>query len=92
MIIPDLINGSFEAGGSILLWRNVYQLYLDKQVKGVLGTTTAFFAAWGLWNLFYYYHLSQFMSWYGGMSLVTANVVWVGQFIYYYRKNKCNLN
>lgn len=87
-MIPDLTNGVFEFGGSILLWRNVRQLYIDKKVRGVLGTTNGFFATWGFWNLYYYRHLGQTWSWYGGMSMVIANSIWVGQFIYYHRKNK----
>lgn len=83
---PDMINGAFEALGSVMLWRNVLQLHRDKQVKGVHWTATGFFAAWGYWNLFYYPHLDQWYSFTGGVSIVLANTVWLAQMIYYIRK------
>jgi len=80
---PDLINGLFEMVGSVMLWRNVLQLYRDKLVKGVHWNATAFFAAWGYWNLFYYPHLDQWYSFAGGVSIVIANTVWLCQMFYY---------
>jgi hypothetical protein len=88
MITPDLINGFYEFIGGLLLYRNVYQLYKDKQIKGVSILTTAFFASWGYWNLFYYPSLNQWMSFWGGACVVSANTIWVAQAIYYSRKNK----
>jgi len=83
---PDLINGTFEFVGSLMLWRNAWQLHKDKMVKGVHWNATAFFAAWGYWNLFYYPHLDQWWSFWGGVSIVTANTVWLAQMIYYLRR------
>lgn len=83
---PDSINGLFEFRGSILLWWNVRRLYLDKEIRGVSKLPTAFFAAWGLWNLFYYPSLGQIMSFFGGCSLVIANAVWFAQMAYYSRR------
>lgn len=83
---PDMINGAFEALGSAVLYRNVLQLYRDKQVKGVHWMATGFFAAWGYWNLFYYPHLDQWYSFTGGVSIALANTVWLVQMIYYIRK------
>jgi len=80
-----MVNGAFEALGSVMLWRNVAQLYKDKMVRGVHWTATGFFAAWGLWNLFYYPHLDQWWSFAGGCSIVVANTAWFGQILYYGR-------
>jgi hypothetical protein len=82
-ISPDLINGLFEFGGSILLWKNVRQLNKDKEIKGVHWAPTMFFFLWGLWNLFYYPSLQQWASFMGGMSIVIANGVWVAQMLHY---------
>ena len=68
-----------------MIWRNVYQLYLDKMVRGVHRLPVGFFAAWGFWNLFYYPHLDQWWSFAGGVSIVIANVVWVIQMLHYGR-------
>jgi len=80
---PDIINGLFEFIGSLMLWRNVRQLYRDKQIKGVTWGTTTFFMMWGYWNMFFYPHLNQWFSFLGGCSITLANTVWVGQMVYY---------
>lgn len=88
MINPDLINGTYETLGGLFLWRNVYRLHKDKQIKGVSILATGFFASWGWWNIFYYNWLHQPLSWWGGVCLVLANTTWVLQAIYYSRKVK----
>ncbi len=80
---PDVVNGLFEFSGSLMLWANVRALYRDKVFKGVSMVPTAFFTAWGFWNLFYYPSLGQWWSFYGGCSIVTANFVWLAQMAWY---------
>ena len=82
---PDIINGSSELFGAVLLLTNVVRLHRDKFVQGVHWTPTAFFTAWGLWNLFYYPHLGQWFSFVGGLAIVVVNAIWLGQFVYYVR-------
>lgn len=74
---PDLINGSFELVGAWFTWRNYVQLRRDRVLRGVYWPTSAFFAAWGLWNLVYYPALGQWFSFMGGVLLVAGNVAWV---------------
>lgn len=83
---PDLVNGTFELAGAGMLWRNVFQLHRDKEVRGVAIGPTAFFFAWGCWNLYYYPTLGQVWSFVGGACLTLANLVWVSQMIYYRRR------
>lgn len=82
-LTPDMINGAFEFVGSGMLWKNVYTLHKDKMVRGVHWGPTGFFFVWGLWNLYYYPHLDQTWSFIGGLSIVTANFVWLYQMIKY---------
>lgn len=84
---PDFINGLFESIGGILNFANVFRLAKDKSLKGVYWFPTFFFAIWGLWNLFYYPHLSQWLSFTGGLVIVLANIFWVFLAIKY-RNNK----
>lgn len=86
MTMPDLINGAFESGGSVLLWMNVRQLLRDRGYAGVYVPATAFFALWGFWNLYYYPHLGQWLSFTGGCSIVTANVVCVALMLKFGKK------
>jgi hypothetical protein len=83
MTIPDLINGGFELISSIMVWWNIATLYRDKEIKGVHIVPTAFFFSWGIWNLFYYPHLNQWLSFFGGCSIVLANGIWVLQMFHY---------
>ena len=80
---PDLVNGSLEFVGGCFLWLNVRAASRDKRFSGVRILPTAFFSLWGLWNLFFYPHLDQWASFAGGVNIVTANMVWVAQMLYY---------
>lgn len=77
MNVPDLINGAFELTGGVVCWLNVRRLLRDRRVQGVDWRVSAFFSAWGFWNLFYYPSLSQWASFAGGVTLVVANTTWV---------------
>ena len=88
MITPDLINGLFELGGGLLIAMNVRQILKDKTVKGVYWPATAFFTAWGLWNLYFYPSLGQWLSFAGGLVIVTFNTLWIGLTIYYLKLHK----
>jgi uncharacterized membrane protein YfcA len=88
MNIPDLINGLFEASGSFFIMLSILKLHKDKQVHGVSWIHAGFFAAWGYWNLFYYPHLSQWISFMGGIGIVVTNTYWLGQLVYYSQKDK----
>jgi hypothetical protein len=81
--IPDAINGAFEAFGGVMNMINVMRLYRDKGYSGISAVPTAFFTAWGLWNLLYYPILGQWISFTGGLLIVSANAVWVAMALYY---------
>ena len=84
----DLVNGLFEFGGSLLIWRSIYLLHRQKLVRGVSVLPVSFFALWGYWNLYYYPSLDQWLSFTGGLSIVLANTLWVFQMGYYLRREK----
>ena len=89
-ISPDLFNGCFELFGSVMLWLNVRRLYIDKTTKGINGLTVIFFTSWGFWNLYFYQNLDQPFSFYGGISMVFANTVWLLLMMYYKRNSNDN--
>ncbi len=82
----DLINASFELISGLLVWMNVRQVYKDKGYAGVWVPANVFFLLWGLWNLYYYPSLGQWFSFYGGLSIVAANSVWIGLMMYFGKK------
>ena len=87
MQIPDIINGSFELLSGLFVLLNCHRVIKDKNVKGVSVLAVLFFTLWGFWNLFYYPHLGQWISFAGGLIIVSANCLWVGLMIYYIRRN-----
>ena len=81
--IPDMINGMFEfiAGPFILL--SILKLHREKKVRGVSCVHVLYFTCWGFWNLFYYPHLGQWVSFIGGIVIAFVNTIWVIQMMFY---------
>jgi hypothetical protein len=77
MPIPDLINGTLELFAGLFVLNHCRHILKDKQVAGVSTVSACFFTFWGFWNLFYYPHLDQWISFAGGLFIVAANVLWV---------------
>ena len=77
MDFPDLINSLFEFTAGCLIWLNVRALKEEKIIKGVRILPTTIFFFWGIWNLYYYPHLTQWASLVGGTSIVAANLAWL---------------
>ena len=85
---PDLVNGTFEMAGGLFIILSIIKLYDDKKVRGISCLAVGFFAVWGYWNLYYYSHLDQWWSWYGGVLVVITNTIWLGQMVYYEIKER----
>jgi hypothetical protein len=79
----DLVNGGLELTAGLAVFNHCRVLYRDKALKGVSVFSTAFFTAWGFWNLYYYPHLGQTASFIGGVSIVLANALWLGLMVKY---------
>lgn len=83
---PDLVNAGFELLGGLLIWANVGRLRRDRMVRGVDWRVTAFFQAWGMWNVYFYPSLDQWASFTGGLVICAANSVWL-YYAFRYRRN-----
>ena len=77
ILVPDLINGLFESLGAVVLSGNVKAIRAHKMVRGVNWKVTLFFTAWGFWNIYYYPHLGQWLSFTGGLAIVAVNCAWL---------------
>ncbi len=77
MFNPDLINSLFEGLAGVMLWNNVRVLAKHKEIRGISVLTVILFSLWGYWNLFYYPHLDQWLSFVAGILVVTANSAWI---------------
>lgn len=84
--MSDLVNGLFESVGGLFIAMSCRRLYVDKRVRGVSPWHAGFFAAWGWWNLYFYWSFP--ISWWGGIGVVAANTVWLGMIAYYIRAER----
>lgn len=85
---PDAVNGCLELCGAAMLAANVRAVRRDKQIMGVHWAPTVFFTVWGLWNLYFYPSLDQWMSFTGGLAMVVVNALWLGHVWFYWRRTK----
>lgn len=83
---PDLVNALFEFCGGAFVLMHVRRLLIDRCVRGVSLVATAFFTAWGLWNLYYYPSLGQWYSLFGGAFVVFSNIIWLFLMLYYRKR------
>lgn len=84
----DSLNGLFELIGGLFILFSCHKLYRDKKVRGVSFKHVAYFTLWGYWNIHYYSNLDQWMSFIGSLSVTLINTFWLGQIIYYIRKER----
>lgn len=77
MNISDIANGLFELGGAFFLWKNVQAIRRDKTIQGVNWTPTIWFTAWGFFNLWFYPFNGLWLSFMGGVAIVTINSIWL---------------
>lgn len=82
----DIINAMFELLAGFFVALHCLKLFKDKQVRGASIWATSFFTLWGFWNIYYYPSLDQWWSMFGGIAVVTMNIVWVG-LMWKYRNN-----
>lgn len=82
----DTINGGFEMLAGIMILNHCRCVQRDKRVQGVSVVSTIFFALWGVWNLYYYPSLGQWYSALGGVSVVSANILWIVLMLKYRKK------
>jgi hypothetical protein len=83
VLTPDKINGLFELAGALFLLNHCRILFNDKRVAGVSVLSTFFFFSWGVWNIYYYPHLNQVWSFYGGICITVAHMIYVAMLAYY---------
>lgn len=73
----DAVNALLQLGGAAATWANAARLWRDRVVAGVEPASMVFFAAWGVWNVYYFWQLGQWLSVAGGALLCAGNLLWV---------------
>ena len=83
MTWQDLVNGSYESLAAFAVLNHCRVLYNAKKSEGVSILSVIFFWTWGIWNVYYYPHLNQWISFLGGCMIVLANGLYVYLLIKY---------
>jgi hypothetical protein len=74
----DIINATFELLGSLFVLNHCRVLLNAKSSAGVSSISLAYFLSWGFWNIYYYPSLGQNFSFYAGIALAVANLLYLG--------------
>lgn len=83
MTWQDAVNGLYESLAGCVLMLSIWKTHKEKMIRGISFWHVFYFTSWGWWNLYYYLHIGQALSFYGGIVLVFFNTIWLGQIIVY---------
>lgn len=81
----DALNACFELAGAFFICFSIRKLWFDKKVRGISWIHVAFFAAWGWWNIIYYWAVNSPLSWWAGIAVTLVNTGYLAMLIYYTR-------
>jgi hypothetical protein len=87
-LTPDLMNALFEGFASFFILNHARALWKTRQAYGISLLSTAFFATWGAWNIWYYPNLGQMFSFWAGLAVFFANLFWIYSIWWIRRKSK----
>lgn len=79
----DQVNGVFELLGGLFVLNHCRAVLRDKRVAGVSIVSTVFFAAWGVWNMPFYWFLHLHWSFAGGLVIAAGNTIWIALLLRY---------
>lgn len=82
-IDPDKTQAAFELGSAVFQILNVRAIRSSKTLAGVHWLPTAFFGAWGVYNLWFYTVIHLPLAWWAGLAITCVNVVWLAHVGYY---------
>jgi len=83
---PDYTQSFFEFGSALFQIKNVIAIRKHRTIKGVHWLPTAFFAIWGVYNLWFYLEMGLPLAWWAGLAITLVNMVWLSHAFYYLRK------
>ena len=82
-LTPDHTQAAWELGSAMFGILNIKAVRKSRSIAGVHWLPTAFFAAWGIYNLWFYAALGLPVSWWAGMAITAVNLTWLGHLCYY---------
>lgn len=80
---PDYTQACWELGSAVFSILNVLAIRKSRSIAGVHWAPTAFFCAWGIYNLWFYAALHLPTAWWAGLAITCTNLLWLGHAGYY---------
>lgn len=80
---PDVTQACWELGSACFQVLNVRAIRKSKVLSGVHWIPTAFFGAWGVYNLWFYSVINLPLAWWAGLLITCTNAVWLGHVAWY---------
>lgn len=77
MSILDFVAGCFGILSGLFMLHNVAVLNSHKEARGVSITSSAFFAVWSIFNIYYFHTLNQNFAMIGAGFLSVGNTVYL---------------
>lgn len=82
MLSPDVTQAAFELGSACFSVLNIRAIRRSKSITGVHWLPTAFFGAWGVYNLWFYAAIHLPLAWWAGLSITITNCIWLAHVAY----------
>jgi hypothetical protein len=82
-ISPDVTQAMWEGGSACFQLLNVRAIRRSRSIAGVHWLPTAFFAAWGIYNLWFYTVMRLPYAYWAGLAITVTNLIWLGHLCYY---------
>lgn len=83
MTLPDITQAAWELGSAAFGLLNIRAIRRSKRLEGIHWAPTAFFFAWGVYNLWFYSALGLPVSWFAGCAITAVNMAWLAHVAYY---------
>lgn len=80
---PDMTQAAFEACSAVFGLLNIRAIRASRSISGVHWLPTAFYFAWGTYNLWFYSVLGLPLAWWAGLGITLVNLVWLGHVAYF---------
>lgn len=83
-ISPDLTQAGWELGSAMFSVLNIRAVRRSKSIAGVHWAPTAFFSAWGIYNLWFYTVMQLPAAYWAGLAITCTNLVWLSHVAWYW--------
>jgi len=74
---PDIINSAFLILGSFFVILSIIKAWRTREIRGINPLTPAFFLLWSIWNVYFFFTLAVWISFFASIAFMLVNAVWL---------------